>query len=381
MFERMRVLHVIDSGGLYGAEIMLLHLVAEQIRLGLSPTICSIGEPHLQEKPLESEAIGRGFSVNKLRMRPGLNPFAAFQILKLAHQGAFDLIHSHGYKGNVLLGFIPEAIRRTPLICTVHGYTSPRGLHKQRLYEWLDGKALTHLDRVVVVSAAMLAHPRLQQVDRGKARVIPNGISPDNPLARALPADVTPNLDPQAVAFCQQGFTIGAIGRLSEEKAFDHLIEAVHLLITGGADLRLLILGEGGKRPELEALVARLGLAHKVLMPGYRRAAHNYLPFFDIFTLSSRTEGLPITILEAMFAGIPIVATRVGGIPDVIEDLVSGLLVPAAEPKQLANAFRKLYSDEALSKRLSLKATSIACQEYTSAIMAERYLALYRELV
>jgi len=116
-------------------------------------------------------------------------------------------------------------------------------------------------------------------------------------------------------------------------------------------------------------------------MPGYRRAAHNYLPFFDIFTLSSRTEGLPITILEAMFAGIPIVATKVGGIPDVIEDLVSGLLVPAAEPQQLANAFRKLYSDEALRKRLALKAASIACQEYTSAIMAERYLALYRELV
>ena len=97
----MKILHIIDSGGLYGAEMVLLNLVAEQIKLGLEPTIASIGEKGIVEKPLETEVIKRGFKLKKFRMQPGPDYMGASKILRFAKQEYFDLMHSHGYEGNI----------------------------------------------------------------------------------------------------------------------------------------------------------------------------------------------------------------------------------------------------------------------------------------
>ena len=120
----MHILHIIDSGGMYGAEVMLLNLVEEQIRQGLSPVIASIGGVQSGEKPLELEAHKRGFPLKIFRMRPGPNLIGAMEILKYAKSTRCDLLHSHGYKGNILFGFLPKKIRRLPLVATLHGWTS-----------------------------------------------------------------------------------------------------------------------------------------------------------------------------------------------------------------------------------------------------------------
>jgi hypothetical protein len=116
----MKILHIIDSGGLYGAEVMLLNLVAEQIKLGLDPTIASIGEKHIGEKPLETEALKRGFKLRKFSMYPGPNYPGALKILRFAHGAGIHILHSHGYKGNILFGLMPRKIRNLPLIATIH---------------------------------------------------------------------------------------------------------------------------------------------------------------------------------------------------------------------------------------------------------------------
>src|SRR3989337_2476449 len=118
----MKVLHIIDSGGLYGAEVMLLNLVQEQLRLGLDPVICSIGEKRFFEKPLESEGLKRGFKIKKFRMRAGPNLLGAYKILRFAHIGKFDLMHTHGYKGNILFGLLLRGLRKIPLVSTLHGW-------------------------------------------------------------------------------------------------------------------------------------------------------------------------------------------------------------------------------------------------------------------
>ncbi|MBT5305257.1 MAG: glycosyltransferase [Candidatus Scalindua sp.] len=371
----MKILHVIDSGGLYGAEIMLLALAAEQIKLGLDPTICSIGEHNIPEKPLETEAVNRGFKVKIFRMRSGFNLFGALKILQFAHSEYFNLIHSHGYKGNIFFGFIPKRIRKIPLVSTLHGWTNTGTLNRMKIYEWLDTKSLRFIDAVVVVNKAMFSTPKLKNKSTINLFTINNGIPPLNLNTHHH------TLDKEIIDFCRDGFIVGAIGRLSTEKGFKYLIEAVSLLVEKGVDIKLVIIGEGNKRPELKLKIEELNLSDKVLIPGYRNSANQYLPFFDLFVLSSLTEGLPITLLEAMQSKIPIIATNVGGIPEVLVNGNAGILSPPSSTNSLAKGIYSLYKDGNLSKELAAKAWQIVMKEYTSSRMAQQYCDIYNKIL
>ena len=376
--NNIKILHIIDSGGLYGAEIMLLHLAAEQIKQGHQPVIASIGEKHISEKPLEKEARKRGIAVQKFRMTPGPNPFGAMQLLQFARNEKFDLLHSHGYKGNILLGFIPRKIRRLPLLTTVHGWTSVAGLTKMRVYEALDAVALRLVDGVVLVNGAMLANPKIKGVQKRKLHVIPNGIPNSFSPEHGVSND---NLDPSIVSFCKSKTTIGSIGRLSTEKGYRYLIQALAALVAEGVDCQLVIIGEGYERPRLERLISDLKLHGRVLMPGYREQAGQYIPHFSVFVMSSLTEGLPITLLEAMQSKVPVLATNVGGIPEVLENGRAGLLVQPRDVNGLATAMKQMNDAPALAEHLVSNAYERISTEYHSINMAEQYLQMYSQLV
>jgi glycosyltransferase involved in cell wall biosynthesis len=377
----MKILHIIDSGGLYGAEVVLLNLVAEQIKLGLQPAIASIGEKGIREKPLETEALKRGFKVKKFRMRPGPNYLGALKILRFAHQNSFDLMHSHGYKGDILFGFMPKSIRKLPLVTTVHGYVSINGFTKMKLYEWLDAKSLRSIDAVVLVSEAMRSHPQLKGRKGINLHVVHNGIPfPDNTTPSQIPNFATSGyqeLDPTIVDFCNSGYAISSIGRLSAEKGYKYLIEAVYLLVKQGLEARLVIIGEGYERNFLEELMLKFELKGRVILPGYRENASFYLPYFKIFVLPSLTEGLPITMLEAMHAKIPIVATRVGGISEVLQNGRGGLLVEPVSPINLAEAISSIYHNPKLAKDIASASYREVVTQYTSETMALGYLDIY----
>jgi len=380
----MKILHIIDSGGLYGAEMVLLNLVAEQIKMGLDPTIASISEKHISEKPLETEALKRGFKVRKFRMRPGPNFLGALKILQFAHQKGFDLMHSHGYKGNILFGFLPKNVRKLPFVATLHGWTSTDGLKKMKLYEWLDAKSLRFIDAVILVSHAMKSHHKLKNLNGIKLHVVNNGIPLLDFHAPSQPHNIAtsgpPSIDQSIVDFCNKTFTIGSIGRLSTEKGYTYLIEALALLIKEGIDARLVIIGEGYDRSFLEKLVEQFVLIDRVSMPGYRAHARNYIPFFDVFVISSFTEGLPVTLLEAMQARTPIVATKAGGIPRVLKNCQEGLLVETCSSESLAQAIHNVYLDPSLANKLIMFAYQKATTEYTSAKMALQYLQIYKTI-
>jgi glycosyltransferase involved in cell wall biosynthesis len=380
----MKILHIIDSGGLYGAEVALLNLVAEQMKLGLSPTIASIGKKHIREKPLEKEAQSRGFRVMKFRMLPGPNPIGALRILRFAHEQAFDVIHSHGYKGNILFGLIPRRLRKIPLVCTVHGWTSTsRTFTKIALYEWLDSICLRFIDIVVLVSHGMRSHPRLEIYKGANIRVVPNGIPissiqfPESTAQRYQKSHK--ELDETIISFCKGDYVIGSIGRLSVEKGYRYLVEAVGLLCDQGIVARLVIIGEGYDRDFLEMLVAQLGLSQKVLLPGYLPSARSYMPYFDAFVNPSLTEGLPMTLLEAMYAKVPIVATQVGGTPELLHNGRGGLLVEPCKPEAIAEALTHIYFDEKLVTALVDVSYQRVTTCYSSQAMASGYSHVYEE--
>jgi glycosyltransferase involved in cell wall biosynthesis len=397
----MKILHIIDSGGLYGAEVMLLNLMDEQIKQGLDPTIASIGEKGIHEKQLETEALKRGFKVKKFRMRPGPNYMGAMEILKFAHQEGFHILHSHGYKGNILFGLLPRKIRKIPMVSTLHGWTSTNGFSKMRLYEWLDRKSLKHIDSVVLVSNAMKSHPKLKNLKGINFHVIPNGIPiPEKRVDESTPQQFnqTPiqfnkstisqfnnltnqQFDKGILDFCSNGFTIGSIGRLSKEKGYKYLIEALSILIKKDIDARLIIIGEGDERDYLEGIVSQFQLTNRVLMPGYRKDAKQYLSYFNVFVISSLTEGLPISLLEAMQASVPVVATDVGGIPAILNNGEAGLMVKPRNPLSISEAIGSLYYHEKLSDKLTAAAYRRVTTCYSSKTMALEYLNVYNRLI
>jgi glycosyltransferase involved in cell wall biosynthesis len=368
----MKILHVIDSAGLYGAETMLLHLMTEQLGMGLDPLLVSIGLPTDQEKPLEIEARRRGLQVIPFRMRSGPNWVGAFSILQIAHQKHVDVLHSHGYKGNILFGLVSRAVRRLPMISTLHGWTSVTGLSRMRLYEWLEILSLRLVDRVVVVNETMRQIPRVKTLSSEKLEVIENGIPFE-------PSETTWEVRPEIQYFSASRFTFLAIGRLSPEKNFGTLLQAMADVAVGN-DARLVILGEGEQRLYLEEKVRELGLGNRVLMPGFVAEAKEYLPLFDAFVISSLTEGLPMVLLEAMAAGIPIVATRVGGIPEVLEDGLGGELINAGDRDALKRAMVSIINDAQLTKERAIWAAKRVRERYSSRTMAEKYMRQYLKL-
>ena len=371
----MKILHVIDSEGLYGAEVMLLNLVAEQKKLGHQCAIVNTRPCPPHEQSIESEAKKMGLDFYIFPLKAGLDIAGALKIIRFAFSHRYMLIHSHGYKSNILFGFMPKFVRKLPMVSTIHGWTSTIGFSKIKIYEWLDILSLRFVNAVVVVNKAMLLHANLQKSRKIKPTVINNGI----PLLDfSIHEELINN---EIISFCDQSFTIGAIGRLSKEKGFSHLIEAFNQIIKNGVEAKLIIIGEGKERNSLEALVEKYGLNGRVHMPGYLEYAKNYMQCFDIFAMPSLTEGLPITLLEAMQAKVPIVATEVGGIPDVLHDGKAGLLVPPCNPEALAEAVNRLHRNKKLADNLVNAAYQIVAEQFSSKSMVLGYLDLYKKLL
>ena len=377
----MKILHLIDSGGLYGAEMMLVSLATAQEKMGLLPVIGSIRKKGIEEKPLEQEAKRRGLKVQKFEMQPGPNIKGILEILRYAKEHRFDLFHSHGYKTNILLGLMPFFLRGRPIVTTLHGWTSTGSMNKMRLNEELDAFSLHFVDRIVLVNKGMLAKKKVQHLPKNKIRIINNGIEIEHSLG-ADQCHLDERKKTELENFCKKRKIIASIGRLSHEKGFEYLIEAVRILRDEkGQDVRLLLIGDGRQRKKLEQQALECGLRDYFYITGYIKNARALLGLIDYYVISSLTEGLPITLLEVMASKTPIVATAVGGIPYVVEDGWEALLVPAKNPGAIADAVHQLFQDQAFAIGLAVRAEMKVRSKYGSSIMAEMYRNLYLEVL
>ena len=299
-----------------------------------------------------------------------------------------DIIHSHGYKSNILIGLLPKKIRRLPIVTTIHGWTNVGGITRLQFYEWLDIYSLRFIDAVVLVNKSMSLNQKVKKISQKKIFVVENGIPFKNNNLYAhefkqtqIPKKKQIYYDQAIVDFCSKGYTIGSIGRLSPEKGFKNLLDAIKIASTKVRDIRLVIIGEGSEREALEDKVRKLGLRERVLIPGYRHEARKYLPCFDVFAVSSLTEGLPITILEAIQAGVPIVSTMVGGIPEVLRNGKAGLLVESSNAEVLAKGICKVSENIRLRDSICESVKKIDLQIYSSERMTKEYLSIYKQII
>ncbi len=369
----LKVLHLIDSGGLYGAENMLLDLVAEQLHQGLQPMILSAGTPDITEKPLEAQAHKRGLPVMPFRMSAGLNFRKGLELLRFAQQEGFDILHSHGYKFNILLGSMPYRIRKLPLITTLHGYVHASRFSKMWFNHRLDHLSLSRMDAVVCVSEATRRSVRLS----GKhAIVINNGIN----LFRQQHDD-TATQHIASTGPCSKGFVIAAFGRLTSEKGFNNLIMAFARSAGELPDAKLIVWGDGYLRDELELLVSDNHLSDRILLPGYTDQVEAHLHRVQLLVIPSYTEGLPIILLEAMKSRVPVVASAVGAIPEVLDNGKCGILVSPGSVDELSKAIRQVYHNhEAALERAECAGRRLE-ELYSSRAMADQYRHLYMRLL
>ncbi|MEC9386767.1 MAG: glycosyltransferase [Pseudomonadota bacterium] len=372
----MKILHLIDSGGLYGAEKMLLALVRVQLDQGMAPMILSAGDLDIEEKPLEAEAKRQGLPVTAWRMKPGLNLVQSWKILKWARANGYQLLHSHGFKFNVLLGCYPRFIRGIPMVATLHGYLHAPRFTKLWVYELLDRLAISLMQRVVLVGDAMSAELPSRLALSEKVWTIRNGLPIDEVVKRSeseLPEDFQQ-------FFRQHNAVILGVGRLSREKGFDHLIMAFREIQAKNPNVGLMIVGEGNKRPELEALVNKYGLGKHVVIPGYFDNIPALMAKSSVLAISSLTEGLPITLLEALAVRLPVVSTSVGEIPNVLNGGSHGLLVKDVSENRLSKAILQVLEDPGEALKRADSGFRMLCGKFSATAMAGAYIGVYENV-
>lgn len=202
---------------------------------------------------------------------------------------------------------------------------------------------------------------------------VPNGV-PEHPAGmaddRSGSASVRPRRTPEGRSV-DEAFVVGSLGRLDPAKGYDVLLRAVARVDGVGLEL----VGDGVARADLEALCAQLGICERVAFTGWRRDARLRLSSWDLFVLPSRSEGFPLSIVEAMFARLPVVATTVGSVSEAVEHGETGLLVAPDDPGALAGALRRLRDDPALRLRMGTRGQAVAAREFTAAVMAQRMIA------
>jgi glycosyltransferase involved in cell wall biosynthesis len=370
--QPIKVLHLIDSGGLYGAEKMLLSLVQEQKSQGLEPMILSAGEPGINEKSLETEALAKGLPVTPWRMKSGFNLKESWKILKWAQQNKYQLLHSHGFKFNVLLGIFPRWARQIPMVATLHGYVHAPRFSKLWFYERLDRIAIRKMQGIVLVAEAM--KKELQgNFPSENVDVIPNGLNISE-LEKAATVELA---EPFKSFVSSHEPVILGVGRLSREKGFDRLIKAFADLKNKHPDSGLVIVGEGALRPQFEVMIDLLNVRDDVLMPGYCDRVPSLLHCSSVLVMPSLTEGLPITLLEAMSLKTPIVASAVGEIPQVLGNGNGGEVLIDVEPRTITEAIDRCVTDENQSNEKVEWAYFMVKGEHSSEAMSTNYLRFY----
>ncbi|HEY4130133.1 MAG TPA: glycosyltransferase [Gemmatimonadaceae bacterium] len=276
-----------------------------------------------------------------------------------------DVAHSHGYLADVLLG-VGRGRADVPIATTVHGFTG--GDRKNRLYEWLQIRSHRRFDAVVAVSRPI--ESRLNAAGVCRTHVLRNAwAGSSGPIARdeaRRALQVPPNV-----------FNLGWVGRISREKGLDVLIQALPLL--SDLPVHLTVIGDGAERARVEATANALGVSDRITWSGVVADAGRYFHAFDSLVLSSRTEGTPVTLLEAMGACVPIVTAAVGGIPDVVSP-AEARLVPSEDPVALAQAIRSVVDDNATAVERAGRAHGRLQSEFSLAPWLDGYERIYESL-
>ena len=306
----------------------------------------------LREMGLPHETLYVNSHTPALIVNPVVNLAQAIRIVK---NGRFDLIHSHGYRADAFTLVVAKYLG-IPFVSTVHGFTptDPR----LRLWCELDARLLRFFPRVMAVSAPMKEQLVAYGLDAARVEVVINAVE------EAAHSGSSRREMRLRLGISENEFVFGFVGRLSDEKGVDHLLQAAEDLVAKERSARFVIVGDGPRKDDLLEATRSRGLEEKVDFVGFQSDTAPWYETFDAFVLPSLSEGTPMALLEAMAHGLPSVATAVGGVPQVVSDGENGLLVPSADRTKLSEAMRCLMTNAPLRAKLSEGAVELVRGSY-----------------
>jgi glycosyltransferase involved in cell wall biosynthesis len=294
-------------------------------------------------------------------------------LLRICRRERVAIWHGHDYKSNAL-GLLVRLFWPMRLVTTVHGW-----VHQTRrtpLYYGLDRLCLPYYETVICVSEDLHQRCRACGVPPARCVLIENAIDTEEFARRRGIAEAK-----QHLGLSPQRLLVGAIGRLSAEKGFDLLIRSADQLLKAGVDMELFLVGEGDQMPLLRELVRSLGREDRIRLLGYRPDIREVYEALDVYALSSLREGLPNVLLEALALEVPVVATRIAGVPRLIRDGENGLLVEPGSAEALTRALARLLGDAGLREQLRRAGRDTVEQGYSFARRMDKVRALYDNLL
>jgi len=373
-----RVLLLITQSELGGAQRYLLMLAIELKKRGYEPVV-ACGEGGELITHLDQQGIERRIFPSLVRsIDPKRDIQALYELAAYMKKQRFDLVHCNSTKA-AIIGRIAARIACVPAVFyTVHGCVlnepMPRPVFLLYwIFEWFTGLMTTQFIAVSQRDRATLM--RYHVAPGRKIAVIPNGIDPGPP---PLPDRQRRRTDARnALGLPLDAIVIGTIANFYPTKALDVLVHATALVTDELPDLRLVIIGDGPERPTVERLIGELALYERIVLPGQRSDGRQFLPAFDQFVLASRKEGMPLALLEAMAAGLPVIVTNVGGMPEVVDYGHAGLIIPPEDPEELAAAILDLIARPELAEELGRKARDRVVARFTADRMTDQTISLY----
>jgi glycosyltransferase involved in cell wall biosynthesis len=361
-----RLTFMIGTLGIGGAERFLMELVRRIPRERYAVQVVCIA----RRGPWGERLSAEGFDVVELGKRTGLDFFILARLVRQLRRFRPHLVNTHLWTAD-LWGRLAALLARTPVVVVTEQNVD---VWKRPVHEAIDALLGRGTDAVICVSREVESFYRSKGVPAEKLHVIPNAIDIsafDGPLVGSLRAEV---------AAAPDDFLFLSAARLHPQKAQDILLDATRRLADAGhRRFRLLLAGEGSLREPLEARMRELGIAEWVRFLGVRHDLVELLRQADAFVLPSLYEGLPLAILEAMAARLPVIATRVGGCPEVVIDGQSGRLVAPGNADQLAEAMVALMASPARARAMGLEGRRIVEAEYRIERSAARTLALFAD--
>lgn len=367
----LRVMHVVLSLECGGLEHVVVDLVVGGRALGQQVSVICLEQKGVLARQLEDAGVPvycchkpSGLHIRRMRR----------ELSKLLVELRPDVVHTHQVGALFYAGPVVKRLGGAVVMHTEHG----KHFEHRAKTRWLGRYAARFAHRYFCVSQDIAAGViRHRIASRRKVEVVPNGIDTDH--FGQVADDVLAIKDELRIP--GDSHVIGTVGRLAEIKRQDLLIRAFARLKDAVPNAHLLLVGEGPERPSLENIARDLGVAENVHFAGYRDDRERLLHIMDVFVLSSRSEGMPLSVLEAWAAGVPVLASRVGGLPELIDDGQTGRLVDGDDPHVWAQAIGTLLADGELTCEMTAAAKANVEERFSRSAMTQAYEHRYRDVL
>ena len=364
----IHVTQVVPSLSIGGQEVVVCNLLEAYKARGIEQSVL-VFEPGGE---LTAKVNTLGVRLIELTKNPGIDLRLIVNMYRQFRRIKPSVVHAHNFLAAFYSGLAarPQGI---PMVLTRHG----TGIDYAARFRsgWLAARTSS---RIVGVSEKVASQVvREHKVPSSKISVVQNGVNPES-----FKPDALRRKHKRATLGIAEGETAFiTIGRLVEEKDYPVLLKAAASLNRQGYNLRVLFAGDGPERNRLKSISSELGLAGRAVFLGTRHDIPGLLNAADVFCLSSYTEGSPMSIIEAMASGLPVVATSCGGVAELVNDGQTGYLIPVKDHQALATAMARLVNDSSLVSNLGANARKIQMKNFSISAMADAYLAIYRQVL